>query len=79
MTWFELVQLTNSQAVYDYFPESPSAKPGRVVFNRSSRLPDSVELAPDDKFSDYLFHLLRKLEEFSDSGRFMHSGYVAWC
>lgn len=79
MTWFELIRLTESEAVYDYFPESRSAEPGRVVFNRATCFPDKVIVAPSDRFSSYMFHLIRKLEEFNDSGDFMRSGYVAWC
>lgn len=79
MTWFELVALTESEAVYDYYPESRSAGPGRVVFNRSSGSPDKVTIVPSDKFSIYMFHLLRQIEKFNESGDFMQSGYVAWC
>lgn len=79
MAWYELVKLTDSQAVYDYFPESLSAAPGRIVFNRLRCLPDEVMRAPGDKFSDYLNHVLRALQRFNDSGDFIQSGYVAWC
>lgn len=79
MTWFELVELTDRHAVYDYYPDKDMSDRGRLSFNRDDGTWSVEERARADRFSSYSNHLGHRLEELNESGEFQQSGYVAWC
>ena len=79
MTWFELVELTDRHAVYDYYPDKDMSDRGRLSFNRDNGTWSVEERARADRFSSYSNHLGHRLEELNKSGELQQSGYVAWC
>lgn len=78
MVGFKLKSLSDSEAVYSYYPENDMDAEGVVSYDRSTGARNVVSAAPGDEYSSYSSHLFNRLDEFNESGKFEESGYVAW-
>lgn len=78
MVGFRLKSVSDSEAVYCYYPENDMDAEGVVSYNRSTGARNVVSVAPGDEYLSYSSHLFNRLDEFNESGVFEDGGYVAW-
>ena len=78
MVGFRLKSISDSEAVYCYYPENDMDAEGVVSYDRLTGAREVVSVAPGDEYMSYSSHLFNRLDEFNESGTFEESGYVAW-
>ena len=78
MVGYELLKLTDEEALYSYYPENDHSNAGIVSFDRASNRGEVLERAQNDNHSSYSGHMFSQLREFNASGEFRETGYVAW-
>lgn len=76
MVRIKKLELTDSTARYEYFPEK-SDKSGIVSLNRDTGERMFEKLAPGYG-NNYAAHALRRIEEFQKNGKFVEKDTVAW-
>lgn len=78
MVGYELLRLTEKEALYSYYPENDHSNAGIVSLDRESNRGEVLERAKNDSHSFYSIHMFNQLREFNESGEFRETGYVAW-
>ena len=77
MERIELLSLTETEAVYKYFPEHETEIHGIVSVNRQSGKRTIRQLA-DGYGSEYAFHAFNEIERYIAVDNFRPTGMVAW-
>lgn len=78
MVGYELKELTDSRAVYLYYPENDRSDCGTVSMNRADGSCEVLEQAENDDFKWYSRHLFSELRDFNSSGHYKPEGCIAW-
>ena len=76
MLKYKLIELNESQIIYEYYPEGKDEKctltvtrDGEVVDRKSSEL---------DQFGSYFAHMILKINKFIENQEFKEEGIIAW-
>lgn len=78
MLRLELVENTQEEIVYSYFPEGESEY-GTISINKVTGELDIKKTSANDAYKRYLFHAVSRIEKYYAENKFLERDIVAWC
>ena len=77
MLEFILIEETGKQLIYRYFPEGKE-KSGIVTYDKVKSEFEIVQLAENDEFKSYAYHMINRIRKNVERGIVETEGLVAW-
>lgn len=78
MLRLELVNNTQREVVYNYFPEQENEY-GIVSMDKDTGEIGIIKVSPNDMYKRYLFHAVSKIEKYAIEKDFQENDVIAWC
>lgn len=77
MLKYKLFEENDDIISYRYFPNGREDF-GTITMNKKTAELINVEVAKNDKFKQFYFHMIREIERFRKADDYLKDGYVAW-
>lgn len=77
MLRLELVENTQEEIVYNYFPEGESEY-GTISINKVTGELDIKKISTNDAHKRYLFHAVSRIEKYHVENKYLERDMAAW-
>lgn len=77
MLRLELVDNMQGEIIYNYFPEEKEEY-GTISMNKETGQLEIKKISENDSHRRYLFHAMKRIEEYFTEKRFLEKDVVAW-
>ena len=77
MLKYNLINETDKEIIYEYFPEGGKLH-GVVSFNKATQECSTVRTADNDKHLRYALKMFKRIRVFARDNNFEKTGYIAW-